>query len=186
MDQLHILFCVLNQKVENPLNSIMKSFRKYLSEIFRQQGTYSIKQEKHPDLKHDSDEEVTYAFTPTNTRGEPDFKRKVRTTFMKTGKNTWEAMFTVGGSTHYDPGEDFPSHVTKKVFDHVKHFVDTTTELAGKAPNIEYQTSHPKKERIYQAVAKRLGVRAENTGGYLDPEYDTRRNRRKHHEEEPI
>lgn len=148
----------------------MLTFRQYITEIFRQQGTYSIDQPKHPDLRTDSDEEVYYVHTPKNAKGEPINSQKIRTSFVRTGDNRWDVTFSVGGSTGTKSQSHFPSHVTNRVFDHFKHFVDTTKQLSGKAPHIQYETTHPKKHRIYQAVAKRLGVTAENTGGWLDDE----------------
>lgn len=154
------------------IHIFMLTFRQYLSEIFRQEGTYTVDQPSHPDLRKDSDEEVYYVHTPKNAKGEPIRNQEVRTSFFRTGENSWDVTFSVGGSTRTKGSSQFPSHITKKVFDHFKHFVDTTKQLAGKAPHIQYETTHPKKHRIYQAVAKRLGVTAENTGGWLDDDPD--------------
>ena len=158
----------------------MLTFRQYITEIFRQQGTYSIDQSNHPDLLSrrrrvllgfdDNDIDRLYEYTPKNAKGEPITSQRIRTFFEKTEKNSWAVTFSVGGATRTKGEAHFPSHVTQKVFDHFKHFVDTTKQLSGKAPHIQYDTTHPKKHRIYQAVAKRLGVTAENMVGWLDDE----------------
>jgi len=82
-------------------------------------------------------------------------------------------MFTVGGRTSSLGHKDFPSDVTAKVFDHISHFVRAHSLVARATPKITYDTTHPKKHRIYQAAAKRLGIEAENTSeDYLDPDYE--------------
>jgi hypothetical protein len=82
-------------------------------------------------------------------------------------------MFTVGGRTSSLGHKDFPSDVTAKVFDHISHFVKAHSLVARATPKITYDTTHPKKHRIYQAAAKRLGIEAENTSeDWLDPDYE--------------
>jgi len=59
---------------------------------------------------------------------------------------------------------NFPSHVTRSVFDHIHHFVRSRG-----INNIMYYTRDMKKHRIYQAAAQRLGVTAVNMNGGLGP-----------------
>jgi hypothetical protein len=58
---------------------------------------------------------------------------------------------------------NFPSHVTRSVFDHIHHFVRSRG-----IKNIMYYTPDKKKHRIYQAGAKKLGITAVNMS-YLGP-----------------
>jgi hypothetical protein len=124
-------------------------------------------------LKKPDDAEMTeYHYTPKDRTGTPIHAKKIRTSFIKHGENRWDVMFTVGGTTYTHGNQNFPSDVTKKVFDHISHFVKAHRFVTGANPTITYDTTHPKKHRIYQAAAKRLGIEAQNSTDYLDPEYD--------------
>ena len=78
--------------------------------------------------------------------------------------------------------------VTKKVFDHMSHFVNAHRFVTRANPTIQYDTTNPKKHRIYQAAAKRLGITAENNSP-IDHDLDrgARHERRatQQHDEEP-
>lgn len=140
----------------------MKSFREYLLEIFNRTETDS---EDHPDfLKGETPDEnkFVYSYIPKDTKGNPMNDKKIRTWMLKNKVGDWEVTFTVGGSHDTKHGKEFPSDVTKRVFGHLKHFVDTTKKRSGNAPHIKYETVNKKKQRIYQAVAKRLGTTAKN------------------------
>ncbi len=129
---------------------------------------------------------VEYHFTPTDKEGKPMHSRAIKTTFLSAGpKDRWEVMFKVGGVHSNDPSHEFPSHVTQRVFDHMAHFVDTTRELIGKSPTLIYDTTHPRKHRIYQLAAKRLGVKAENMAPWLDPELERGGKRKSTRDDEP-
>ena len=155
----------------------MKSFQQYLSEIFRPKQEYSHRR-RHPDLVRvwPKDKEfINYRHIPKGKDGKPDHEKKILTTFLKHADHRWDVMFTVGGSTSSDPfdPQEFPSDVTKRVFDHVEHFVKNYRATTGYNPNITYDTTHPKKHRIYQSAARRLGIEAQNhSEHYLDTFYD--------------
>ena len=154
----------------------MKSFQQYLSEILTPKQEYQHRR-KHPDLVKDiTDKEfINYIHTPKGKDGKPDGEKRIRTSFLKHGDHRWDVMFTVGGSTSSDAFDlqEFPSTVTKRVFDHVEHFVKTHRAKTGYNPMITYDTTHPKKHRIYQAAARRLGIQAQNhSEHYLDTFYD--------------
>jgi len=156
----------------------MLRFNQYLSEIFSTAKKHSV-QGSHPDLRRDNEEMVEYHFTPTDKEGKPMHSRAIKTTFLSAGpKDRWEVMFKVGGVHSNDPSHEFPSDVTKRVFDHISHFVQTKREVIGNSPTLIYDTQHPKKHRIYQTGAKRLGIRAENMAP-LDPELDRGGNKKK-------
>ena len=155
----------------------MKSFQQYLSEIFRPKQEYSHRR-RHPDLVRvwPKDKEfINYRHIPKGKDGKPDHEKKILTTFLKHADHRWDVMFTVGGRTSSDPfdPQEFPSDVTKKVFDHVEHFVKNYRATTGYNPSITYDTTHPKKHRIYQSAARRLGIEAQNhSEHYLDTFYD--------------
>jgi hypothetical protein len=123
--------------------------------------------------KPDDAEIIAYHHTPKDRTGVPIHNKEIRTSFVKHAENRWDVMFTVGGRTSSLGHKDFPSDVTKKVFDHISHFVKAHSLVARATPKITYDTTHPKKHRIYQAAAKRLGIEAENTSeDWLDPDYE--------------
>jgi len=163
----------------------MLRFKQYLSEIFRPHGGMGEHGLDHPDLlrphqdrwtnllkKPDDAQTVLYYHTPKDKEGKLISGKTIRTSFVKHGENRWDVMFTVGGTTYTHGNQNFPSDVTKKVFDHISHFVKAHRFVTGANPTITYDTTHPKKHRIYQAAAKRLGIEAQNSTDYLDPEYD--------------
>ena len=145
----------------------MKSFQQYLLEIFRPKQEYSHRR-RHPDLVRvwPKDKEfINYRHIPKGKDGKPDHEKKILTTFLKNEDHHWDVMFTVGGRISPDDSfdsQDFPSDVTKRVFDHVEHFVKNHRATTGYNPSITYDTTHPKKHRIYQTAAKRLGIKAQN------------------------
>jgi hypothetical protein len=176
------------------------SFKEYLKEIFRPQYGLGEHGLDHPDLvrphqdrwtnllkKPDDAQTVEYHYTPKDRTGVPIHDKAIRTSFVKHGENRWDVMFTVGGRTSSLGHQDFPSDVTKRVFDHISHFVKVHSLVAKATPIITYDTTHPKKHRIYQAAAKRLGIEAQNSTDYLDPEYDrsSRPSSRRTHSDEP-
>jgi len=155
----------------------MFTFRQYLSEIFRPGSTYRAT-DTHPDIIHDSDERVAYVHKTMDEQGKAISVKTIRTEFMNLGQNNWEVMFSVGGSHATErSSKHFPTDVAKKVFDHITHFVQTQQGLSGKKPFLQYDTVHPKKHRIYQAGAKRLGIVASNISA-LPPDKELDRPRR--------
>ena len=178
----------------------MLTFKQYLSEIFKptRGGEHVL---DHPDLvrpqqdrwteltkKPDDAEMIEYHHTPKDRTGATIHAKKIRTSFIKAGDNRWEAIFTVGGTTYTHGNMNFPSDVTKKVFDHMSHFVNAHRFVTRANPTIQYDTTNPKKHRIYQAAAKRLGITAENNSP-IDHDLDrgARHERRatQQHDEEP-
>jgi hypothetical protein len=173
----------------------VKSFKQFISEIFRPVKTYTTKDPKHPDLKIGSDSRMKYTHRFFDDLGEPILDKDITTDFVRVSDphspmmrerlekegikiephnpNTWEATFTVGGLHSKYPTQNFPSDIAKKIFDHFAHFAQTTKELTGESPILHYETPHPKKHRIYQSAAKILGVKATNLQT-LNPEYDER------------
>ena len=145
----------------------MKSFQQYLLEIFRPKQEYSHRR-RHPDLVRvwPKDKEfINYRHIPKGKDGKPDHEKKILTTFLKNEDHHWDVTFTVGGRISPDDSfdsQDFPSDVTKRVFDHVEHFVKNHRATTGYNPSITYDTTHPKKHRIYQTAARRLGIKAQN------------------------
>jgi len=97
-----------------------------------------------------------YHHTPKDRTGVPIHAKKIRTSFIKAGDNRWEVVFTVGATARTQRNMNFPSDVTKKVFDHISHFVNAHRFMTRANPTIQYDTKNPKKHRIYQAAAKRL------------------------------
>ena len=140
----------------------MKSFKEYLLEIFNRKESDS---EDHPDfLKGETPDEskFVYSHVPKDSNGNPIKEKEIRTWMLKNKGGDWEVTFTVGGSHETKKGKEFPSDVAKRVFSHLQHFVDTTKKRSGNPPHIKYETVNKKKQRIYQAVAKRLGTTAQN------------------------
>jgi hypothetical protein len=143
----------------------MKNFKTYLLEIFNQNKT---ELEDHPDLLKDQDDPSTdknkfvYSYIPNDDEGNPIKDREIRTWMLKNKQGDWETSFTVGGTTETKEDKEFPSDVTERVFGHLMHFVDTVKRKLGNPPTIKYETLNKKKHRIYQAVAKRLGTKAQN------------------------
>jgi hypothetical protein len=145
----------------------MKKFKTYLLEIFNQNKTES---EDHPDLLKDQNEDDTstdknkfvYSHIPKDENGNPMKDREIRTWMLKNKEGDWETSFTVGGTNVTKQEKEFPADVTERVFGHLKHFVDTVKKNSGNPPTIRYETPNKKKHRIYQAVARRLGVKATN------------------------
>ena len=179
----------------------MLRFKQYLSEIFRPHYGLGEHGLDHPDLvrphqdrwteltkKPDDAEMIEYHHIPKDKLGVPIHAKKIRTSFIKAGDNRWEAIFTVGGRTRTHGNMNFPSDVTKKVFDHISHFVNAHRFVTRANPTIQYDTTNPKKHRIYQAAAKRLGITAENNSP-IDHDLDrgARHERRatQQHDEEP-
>lgn len=145
----------------------MKSFKEFLVEIFNKNKTQS---EDHPDLLRDQNQDnspenenkFVYSYVPKDNEGNPINSRAIRTWMLKNKEGDWETSFTVGGTNVTKKESEFPADVTKRVFGHVQHFVDTIKRKSGKPPTIKYETPNKKKHRIYQAAAKRLGVTAKN------------------------
>jgi hypothetical protein len=151
----------------------MKSFTQYLSEIFSVSSSKKANTDYHPDLEQANDENVIYHHSSNGKRirthlssisAGHDFTgnqmRKIPDDVDR--NNVWEVDFTVNGK--WDKGEsagEFPSDVTKKVFDHLNHFVNRAKDYYG-APHLVYTTANEKKHRIYQGAARRLGVQATN------------------------
>jgi hypothetical protein len=161
----------------------MLTFKQYLSEIFKptRGGEHVL---DHPDLvrphqdrwteltkKPDDAEMIEYHHIPKDKLGVPIHAKKIRTSFIKAGDNRWEVVFTVGATARTQRNMNFPSDVTKKVFDHISHFVNAHRFMTRANPTIQYDTKNPKKHRIYQAAAKRLGITAENNST-LNPNLD--------------
>ena len=150
----------------------MKSFRQYLNEIFRPQKAYSNPAERHPDMVHDDDGYVSYRHQPKDAEGKTIKEKEIHTTIARFSPhhpdNQWEISFAVGGKMTDKYSKEFPSDVTKRVFDHVQHFVETQRRLQPKDPlQLMYDTSNPKKDRIYQKAGKRLGVKMFNVGAVV-------------------
>lgn len=126
-----------------------------------------MEQPRHPDLRSDSGDYVEYLHIPKDPKvSDPrqDRTGKIRTQIVRIGPtedNRWEVMFSVGGRFGHVGSREFPSHVTSKVFDHLQHFVDTQRQLQGN-PTIHFDTTDPKRHKIYMAAANRLGVKAVN------------------------
>ena len=174
------------------------SFKQYLNEIFRP-GAYRYKRDdpKHPDMvahtqtKQGRDDFFVYQYTPKDREGNPIKNKTIVTSIMKAGghpdNHRWDIMFTVGGRMGGTTNSSFPSDVTHRVYDHLTHFVDTYRQKTGMSPMIQYDTTHPKKDRIYQMAAKRLNIKAENATGWVDPDLERSRprERRRTHDEEP-
>lgn len=148
----------------------MKSFRQYLSEII---NPTRVDIKSHPDLSQESALSRAYIFEPKDESGKPVRHGVIRTFFDRyhPESHKWNIHFTVGGSHSWLPTQDFPSDVTKIVFDHIQHHIARHREETGKSPIFVYDTAHPKKERIYRAGARRLGVKIVNTG-VLDLDLD--------------
>lgn len=143
----------------------MKTFKQYISEIFDSSKIYTSK-DIHPDLvpEESDNDTLTYIFTPRDAKYNPIRERQIRTVFMRTGNqgNEWDMEFTIGGKYQNPAAGQFPEEATKKIFDHSKHFMDLHREAQGTLPRIVYGTTHPRKHRLFQAIAKKLGVEATN------------------------
>lgn len=140
----------------------MKSFKEYLLEIFNRKESDS---EDHPDfLKRETPDENTFVYShvPKDSKGNPIKEKEIRTWMLKREGGDWEVTFIVGGIVDTRKAKEFPSDVSERVFGHLRHFVDTTKKRSGNAPHIKYETVNKKKQRIYQAVVKRLGATAKN------------------------
>lgn len=153
----------------------MLRFQQYLSEIFR---VTEKELKTHPDLTRDEELSRDYVYEPKDESG-----KSVRHGVIKTHlgryhptSDRWYVHFTVGGSHSSLPTQDFPSNVTKRVFDHIQHHVARHRSETGESPVIVYDTAHPKKERIYKAAGKRLGIKVVNTG-VLDTDLDRKERR---------
>jgi len=143
----------------------MKRFKTYLLEIFNTNKKIS---DDHPDLLKDQNDTSTdknkfvYSYIPKDNEGNPIKDRELRTWMLRNKQGNWETSFTVGGTTETKEDKEFPSDVTERVFGHIQHFVDTVKRNSGNSPIFTYETRNKKKHRIYQAVAKKLGVKAQN------------------------
>jgi|688.fasta_scaffold105202_2 hypothetical protein len=170
------------------INNFMLTFRQYLSEIFRGDQTPNRGEPHpdHPDRTIDKEDYVVYHHKPRGENGFVISDKTIHTSFMKspTGDHHWEVLFSVGGTHSNNPTHDFPSDVTKRVFDHFSHFVSSQIHKNGKPPVFIYDTTHPKKHRIYQAGARRLGIKAQNLAP-LDKELDRGGSRSSRRENEP-
>tara|TARA_R110000868_G_scaffold409365_1_gene694710 strand:+ start:613 stop:1068 length:456 start_codon:yes stop_codon:yes gene_type:complete len=138
----------------------MKSFKKYISEIFdSSKKPYTSWDRKHPDNYLDHSDIVSYRHTIPGVNGEAD--TQIRTNFKEIDPDhdeyggAWKAEFSVNGKYHADPKNLFPAHISKIVFDHLNHFVTTREPRKG----LVFVTDDPRKSRIYTGVAKKLNVR---------------------------
>jgi len=142
------------------------NFRSYISEIFQKDsGSSDQHGEHHPDLitPPDSNHVLEYSYTPKDAQGNDIKEKSILTRFYHERGNSWNMVFSVGSRTDaLNTTHDFPTDITKKVHEHLTHFVNRWRNKKGQDPVLEYKTKHPKKHRIYQMVAKRLGIRAEN------------------------
>lgn len=153
----------------------MLRFRQYLSEIFR---VTEKELKSHPELTRDEELSRDYVYEPKDESGKSVRHGVIRTHIGRyhPDSHKWNVHFTVGGSHSWLPTQDFPSNVTKVVFDHIQHHVARHRSETGESPVLVYDTAHPKKERIYKAAAKRLGIKAVNTG-VLDTDLDRKERR---------
>jgi len=142
---------------------VMKTFKQYLSEIFRPNKTHEL---THPDLVGADEGGVfTYKHSPKDEKGNPINADEVVTTFTPNEKNSWDVMFTRGGYVSR-PIKRPTNNVLNpaiKVFDHLNHFVQTQKTKTGVTPLFTYSTPSETKHRIYQKMFDRLGVKAWNT-----------------------
>jgi hypothetical protein len=153
----------------------MKSFKEYLSEIFNPPKVHSKNEANHPDLIFQGSGIIEYRHEPKDNEGKVIPEKIIHTRFGNLGgkfpNERWEAMFDVGGKHTKGSGKDFPSDVAERVFGHLTDFVNTRKKLTGEAPRVHYHTPNVKKHRIYQTVAKRLGIEAINSNPLFDPMY---------------
>ena len=137
----------------------MKSFKKYISEIFdSSEKPYTAWDRKHPDNYRDLHDTVGYRHIIPGVDGEED--TQIQTNFKEVDPNhdefggAWKVEFSVNGKHHADPKKVFPSHISKIVFDHLNHFVSTREPRKG----LVFVTDDSRKSRIYTGVAKKLNV----------------------------
>lgn len=143
----------------------MKSFKQHIFEIFDSAKPYTSGV-THPDLApEESDEDtLTYIHTPRDQKYNKIPEKEIRTTFMRTGSgpHEWDMEFSIGGKFETPSTLKFPEEVTRKVFDHAKHFMDTHKETHGAMPSFIYGTRNSRKDRLFQLIAQKLGVKATN------------------------
>lgn len=149
---------------------VMKTFKQYLSEIFRPNKTHDL---IHPDLVGaDEGGVVTYKHSPKDEKGNLIEDDEVVTTFTPNKKNSWEVIITRGGYADRPKNKrtnNFPDLATK-AFDHFDHFVQTQKNKTGVSPTFTYDTASRIRDRIYKKAFKRLGVKAWNTLVNFDDE----------------